>query len=175
MAKPRRHADDFVVLARYIDHRISGWIEYKVEDWMGLMINREKTRIVNLRDSSASLDFLGYTFRYDRDLKGRDRKYLNVLPSKKALAAERVTLREMTSARMCYKPIPQLIAEINEHLRGWANYFSQGYPRGAYRHINQYVRQRLCIHLRRRSQRPWHPPDGVSAYQQLQRLGLLYL
>lgn len=174
-AKLVRYADDFVVLARYIDHRISGWIEYKVEDWMGLMINREKTRIVNLRDSSASLDFLGYTFRYDRDLKGRDRKYLNVLPSKKALAAERVTLREMTSARMCYKPIPQLIAEINEHLRGWANYFSQGYPRGAYRHINQYVRQRLCIHLRRRSQRPWHPPDGVSAYQQLQRLGLLYL
>ena len=26
----------------------------------------------------ASLDFLGYTFRYDRDLKGRGHKYLNV-------------------------------------------------------------------------------------------------
>jgi len=39
--------------------------------------------VVDLREEGASLDFLGYTFRYDRDLKGRDRKYLNVIPSKK--------------------------------------------------------------------------------------------
>ena len=29
---------------------------------------REKTRIVDLKEEGASLDFLGYTFRYDLDL-----------------------------------------------------------------------------------------------------------
>ena len=46
------------------------FIETKLEGWMGLKINREKTRIVKLREAGASLDFLGYTFRYDRDLNG---------------------------------------------------------------------------------------------------------
>ena len=38
-----------------------------------LEINREKTRVVDLREEGASLDFLGYTFRYDRDRQGRER------------------------------------------------------------------------------------------------------
>src|SRR5437867_12651457 len=38
---------------------------------MGLERNREKTRIVDLKQVGASLDFLGYTFRYDRDRHGR--------------------------------------------------------------------------------------------------------
>ena len=142
---------------------------------MSLTINPEKTRIVDLRQPGTGLDFLGYSFRFYRDLKGRGHRYLNMSPSKKALAQEWAALREMTAPRMCLKPIPTLIAEINTHLRGWSNYFSQGYPRQAYRHINHYVRERLCIHLKRRSQRPWHPPEGVTVYAQLRRMGLTYL
>jgi RNA-directed DNA polymerase len=41
--------------------------------------------VVDLKEQGASLDFLGYTFRYDRDLKGRDRRYLNLFPWEKAL------------------------------------------------------------------------------------------
>jgi len=170
-----RYADDFVVLARYIDQRITGWIEAKIEGWLGLEINREKTRVVNLRRVGESLDFLGYTFRYDRDLYGRDHRYLNVVPSKKALAREREKLREMTSARMCFKPIPILVGEINEHLTGWSNYFVWGYPRKAFRQINGYVRKRLYRHLSRRSQRPWRPPAGTTYYAQFARMGLIYL
>jgi hypothetical protein len=47
-----------------------------------------------------------------------------------------------------------------------------GYPRRAFRDINAYVRERLTQHVRRRSQRPFRPPKGVSYYQQFQRLGL---
>ena len=36
-------------------------------------------------------------------------------------------------------------------------------------------RDRLVQHLRRRSQRPFRPPEGVTYYEQLQKLGLLYL
>ena len=142
---------------------------------MGLELNREKTRIVRLKQVSASLDFLGYTFRYDRDRQGRSHRYLNVVPSKKALQKERATLRAMTSSRFCFKPLPTLIAELNRNLQGWAAYFSIGYPSAAYRNLNQYVRQRLRLHLRRRSQRPYRAPKGVSLYDHLQALGLRYL
>jgi RNA-directed DNA polymerase len=174
-AKLVRYADDFVVVARYIDGRIGGWIERTLEGWMGLVINRDKTRVLDLREPGVSLDFLGYTFRFDRDLRGRDCRYLNLCPSEKALAREREKLRAMTAPCMGLKPIPELIDEINGHLRGWANYFGQGYPRRAFRQINSFTRERLSRHLRRRSQRPWRPPDGVSVHEQLKRMGLIYL
>ena len=40
-----------------------------MEGWLGLMINRGKTRVVALATGEA-LDFLGYTFRYERDQQG---------------------------------------------------------------------------------------------------------
>jgi RNA-directed DNA polymerase len=170
-----RYADDFVVMAHYQGKDLVEFIESKLEGWMGLTLNREKTRIVNLREAGSSLDFLGYTFRYDRDLKGRPMKYLNVMPSKKSLAKERRALRRMTDKTMCFKPLPRLIWELNRHLKGWANYFSYGYPALAYREINRYVQLRMAAHLKRRSQRAYRPPQGVSLYSQLRKMGLEYL
>ena len=167
-----RYADDFVVLARYQGDRLVSWIEQTLEERMDLTVNRAKTRVVNLKTPGESVDFLGYTFRYFRDLRGRKHQYLNVYPSKKALARERQRLREMTSSHMCFMPIPDMIARINRHLAGWANYFSYGYPRMAKRHINHFVYNRLVTHLRRRSQRPFRPPNGVSFYRHLISLGL---
>jgi RNA-directed DNA polymerase len=174
-ARMVRYADDFVVMAHYQSKKLVDYIEDKLEGWMGLQINREKTRIVDMKQEKASLDFLGFTFRYDRDLKGRNKYYLNVTPSQKALQRERDRLRQMTSASMCFKPIPALIGDVNRHLLGWANYFSFGYPRVAFRKINWYARYRLFIHLRRRSQRPFRPPEGVSMYECLKQMGLVYL
>jgi RNA-directed DNA polymerase len=174
-AKLVRYADDFVVLARYQGTRLTGWIESKLEGWLGLEINREKTRVVKLKEEGASLDFLGFTFRYDEDLKRRGWRYLNVRPSEKALKKEREKLHEMTNHRQCFKPIPELIAGLNRHLKGWKNYFDFGYPRQAFREINTYIRYRLKQHLRRRSQRPFRPPEGVTYYQQIQRLELVEL
>ena len=172
-AKLGRYADDFVVLARYQGGRLVGWIESKLEGWLGLEINRDKTRVVELREKGASLDFLGFTFRYYDDLKGRGWRYLNVSPSAKALQKEREKLHEMTDHRQCRKPIPELIEEVNRHLKGWANYFDFGYPRMAFRGINWYVSRRLEQHLRRRSQRPFRPPEGVTYYAQLRKLGMV--
>jgi RNA-directed DNA polymerase len=174
-AKLVRYADDFVVLARYQGSRLTGWVETKLEGWLGLEINREKTRVVNLKEEGASLDFLGFTFRYQDSLQAGRGRYLHVGPSAKALKKERKKLHEMTNHRQCFQPIPELIERMNRHLKGWRNYFDFGYPRRAFREINTYTRDRLTQHLRRRSQRPFRPPEGVSFYRQLQRLGLVYL
>lgn len=170
-----RYADDFVIMARYQGRRLISWIEYTLEQWMDLEINRDKTRVVNLKEVGASLDFLGYTFRYDLDLRGRDHRYLNVIPSKKVLKRERDKLREMTDSSQCFKPIPVLIDQLNRHIKGWSNYFCFGYPRKAFRQINSFVRNRLAVHLRRRSQRPFRSPEGKTLYGHLKDMGLIYL
>ncbi|MGH9720327.1 MAG: group II intron maturase-specific domain-containing protein [Bryobacteraceae bacterium] len=64
----------------------------------------------------------------------------------------------MTDSQQCFKPIPVLIAELNRHLKGWAEYFSFGYPTSVHCEIERYVQGRLIQHLQRRSQRPYRPP-----------------
>lgn len=169
-----RYADDFVVLARYQGQRLINFVEWTIEKRLGLEINRQKTSVVKLKEGE-SLDFLGFTFRYDLDRFGRGTRYLSVVPSKKALARERDKLRDMTKSCMCFKPIPTLIGDVNRHLKGWANYFDFGHPRAAFRHVNSFVYRRLSCHLRRRSQRRFRPPKGTTVYGHLQKLGLIRL
>jgi len=167
-----RYADDFVILAKYVGGRIDNFVEQWLQGRFGLTVNRDKTRTVNLNEPGESLDFLGYMFRYDRDLQGRPHKYLNLCPSQKAMQRERDKLREMTGPKRCFVPIPALIAQINEHLRGWSNYFKAGYPRQTFRQINRFVQERLARHLQRRSQRPYRPAADSTWYAQLLKLGL---
>jgi RNA-directed DNA polymerase len=166
-----RYADDFVVMARYQGARIDEWIANRLEDWLGLSINREKTSVVRLKQGE-SLDFLGFTFRYDRDLLGRGNDYLNIVPSKKTLKKAREAIREKTGPGMCFKPTPAVVKDLNTYLKGWCGYFQYGYPRKAFRDLGLYCRKRMVTHLNRRSQRKYHRPEGMSHYKYLQHLGL---
>jgi RNA-directed DNA polymerase len=171
-AKLVRYADDFVVLARYQSRRLIDWIEGTLEGRFQLTINREKTRIVAMRQPGASLTFLGFTLRYDHDRYGRGRTFLNVFPSAKAQARAREKLRELTDHRRCSVPIPEIIDEVNRWQRGWGNYFRHGHPGRVFASLNGIVQNRMRRHLKRRSQRHLRPPEGVSFYAYLQRLGL---
>jgi RNA-directed DNA polymerase len=174
-AKMVRYADDFVILARHQGRRLIEWTESLLEGRFKLTINRDKTRVVDLKEPGESLDFLGFTLRYDRDLRGRSHRYLNVFPSKKAMAKAREQLRELTGRRRRMLPIPHMVGSVNRWLRGWSNYFRHGYPRTAFREINWFTCCRLIRHLERRSQRPFRRPEGVSFYAHLQALGLRLL
>jgi len=167
-----RYADDFVILAKFMGGRIERFVEQTLQGRFGLTVNREKTRTVKLHKPGERLDFLGYMFRYDRDLQGRPHRYLNLCPSSKSMQRERDALREMTGPEQCFKPISALIGRINTHLKGWGNYFAKGYPSDAFHQINSFVRERLTRHLKRRSQRKFRIGGTSSWYEQLQRLGL---
>lgn len=169
-----RYADDLVILARYIGPALQGWIERTLEARMGLQVNRAKTQVVALQTDGGSIDFLGFTVRYARSRRD-GRAYLQVAPSRKALVRERARLRELTSSRWCWQPVPDLIRTLNRHLAGWANYFRFGQSRVAFRAINCAVQTRLRAHLGRRSQRPYRLPQGTSYYRPLADLGLVYL
>lgn len=171
-----RYADDFVVMAKYVSGRLQGWIETVLEGRLDLEINREKTSVVNVSDEGSCLDFLGYSFRYDRSLHGRGGKYLNRFPSKKSLAKARDAIRELTAKRLGGLPIGLVVRRLNRFLIGWSTYFGTGYPRKAFRSINQFVQQRLQRHLQRRSQRSLQPPKGMSWYSFIyDRLGVVQL
>ena len=174
-AKLVRYADDFLVLARYQGERLQASVEGFIEGRMGLTINREKTRVVKLNEEGASLDFLGYTFRYDRDLHGGEHRYLNVVPSAKSVAREKERLRELTDHHHCFQPLPAMIEQINRQTAGWKNYFNFGYPRKALREINHFVTERLIRHTQRRSQRPMKPKESESYPGFFKRLGLKLL
>jgi RNA-directed DNA polymerase len=169
-----RYADDFVILARHQGQRLRDWVEQTLEGRFKLTINREKTRVVNLEQAGSDLSFLGFTFRYDRDLHGRNRRYLNVFPAKKSIIRLREKLRRLLAANPV-TPIPTLIGWVNRLLSGWKQYFSWGYPRMAFPAVNHYTVLSLTRHLQRRSQRPFRSPEGGSYYAQLQRLGLRLL
>jgi RNA-directed DNA polymerase len=172
-AKLVRYADDFVILAHAIGARMTDYLG-KVLDRLGLQLNRDKTRIVNLRKKGESLDFLGYTFRFDRSLFGTGR-YLNVGPSTKSLNRVRERLRGLTSSSR-QLPLEAVLGQVNRFLKGWSNYFSFGYPGVAFRKVNWYVQVRLRRFLLTRSQRRCKQLDGhPSLYQGLRAAGLIYL
>lgn len=173
-AKIVRYADDFVVLARHLGTRVRAWIEDTLEGRFRLTMNREKTRVVKMHQPGASLDFLGFTFRYERDLFGRNRRYLRVEPSKKAERRLREKVREQTGPRWNWMPLPMLIGRLNQTLRGWCAYFRHGHPHRVFHRLDGYVLLRLWRHLRRRSQRRYRPPAHEPLCAHLRRIGLQF-
>ena len=173
-AKLIRYADDFVIMAKYITDRTVDWIEENIENVLKLTINKEKTSIVNLNRSGDQLNFLGYTFRKDKDLKGNPWLYLNMFPSKKAVDKFKENLRkELRDNRV---PFPLVIMSINQKTRGWKEYFKLGYPRKACRDINYFLQGLLKKSLEKRSQRKRRVRrNGESYYSAFKRGGLVYL
>jgi len=174
-AKLVRYADDFVILARYQGKQLCEWVETKLESWLKLTINREKTKIVHLNEKGESLDFLGFTLRFDRSLFDKRQAYLNVFPSKKSLQSMRQKVRKLTEGSMRVAPIPILIGALNRRLLGWKNYFKYGYPSKAFEQTNWYVMQQVKSNLRRRSQRAYKFKPGRSCYIQIREFGLVAL
>jgi hypothetical protein len=76
-----RYADDFVLMGKKINGEVEPYLK-KLLSRMGLSLNTGKTRKVNVKENS--MDFLGFTIRYDGDLKGGNHKYLNICPGRKS-------------------------------------------------------------------------------------------
>lgn len=173
-AKIVRYADDLVVMARYLGTRVRTWIEDTLEGRFRLTINREKTRVVKMHQPGASLDFLGFTFRYEHGWSERTRRYLRVEPSRKAENRFREKVHEQAGPRWGWTPLPNLIGRLNQTLRGWCAYFRHGHPHRVFYRLDGYVLKRLWQHLRRRSQRRYRVPANETLCAHLQRLGLQF-
>ena len=147
-----RYADDFILLARKIPQHCIEYL-HSMLNRMGLEVNEEKTRLVNVQ--AEPFDFLGFTFRYDRDLFVKNRKYLNIIPRKKSAQALRTKIREYLH-RNGHKNPAELTKGLNPILRGWMNYYSitkVSYPQMEKRKLRWYMMESLHRYYRRKSQR----------------------
>jgi RNA-directed DNA polymerase len=167
-----RYADDFIVLMRFRSAQTEEFIRDKLERWMGLEINKEKTRVVDLTKKGNSIDFLGFRMRYVKSKFGSG-QYFKVEPKERALAKAKETIRLKLSSKNNFKPVKNVIGEVNRFLIGWAGYFSLGNPFDTFAKLDHFVEERLRRHLQKRSQRGYRKGDGQTWYQVFRGMGLI--
>ncbi len=164
-----RYADDFVILfARKEDAELGlRLVKAKLQE-LGLALNTEKTKIVDLRDGKEGFDFLGFHHRQSMSKKFRKR-YTLKSPKKEAVKKLKQTVRKETSMRTTLVlPLEEIVKRINPTLRGWMNYFKFGNSTRVFHSIDSYVHERLALWLakkRRKSGRRWKTDFTYEKYK----------
>ncbi len=145
-----RYADDLVILVDW--HRRHDWLLKAVHRRLreelaklGLRLNEDKSRIVDLRQGEA-FGFLGFDFRRVRSVRGVWRA--QVTPKLTQRTALLGKLRDVFRRHQS-QPVRRVIAEINPILRGWANYFRIGNASRCLAYVRLWVEQRVRRHLMR--------------------------
>ena len=147
-----RYADDFILMARKIPKQSLDYLQLLL-DKMELSVNEEKTHLLNAMEES--FNFVGFTFRYDRDLFGKRTKYLNIVPRKES--EEKIRFKVKEYLRKNGHKNPQIVSnDLNRIIRGWLNFITidrVSYPRKAKRKLRWYLSQKLYRFYQRNSQR----------------------
>ena len=139
-----RYADDLVILcatrteAEAAYGVLTAWVETQ-----GMSLHPEKTRIVNMHETGAGFDFLGYHFERTRQGK------LSRWPRRKSMAKLKVRLRGLTH-RANGRSLAETIMKINRITRGWYGYFQHS-NRWTFIELDGWIRGRLRAILRKRA------------------------
>jgi hypothetical protein len=87
---------------------------------LGLSLNEQKTRVVDARRECFA--FLGFSLRIRVSWK-TGRSYPHVEPSKQLAQKIRTRLTTLAQRRRSPAPLPVVMAQVNEALRGGVGYF----------------------------------------------------
>ena len=170
-----RYADDFVIVSR--TEEAAREAHRRVETvltGLGLTLHPEKTRVVDLSDGSNGIDLLGFHHRKVESWRGREWRYLQSWPSRRAMQTVRDRIKAITAGRQRLStPIQEIVAEVNQVLRGWGGYFRSGNATRQFRQVDRYVRERLGLFLSKKVGRSGrgrgrHPAEyfaGIGVYR----------
>ena len=164
-----RYADDFVILfARKEDAELGLRLVNAKMIELGLTLNTEKTKIVDMRDGKKGFDFLGFHHRQSMSKKYKKR-YTLKFPKKSSVKKFKQTIKEKTAMRTTLVlPIDEIIERINPILRGWMNYFKFGNSSKVFHSIDSYIHERLALWLakkHRKSGRRWKTDFTYEKYK----------
>ena len=133
------YADDFVILCRGPAESARAVME-KMMQKLKLTVNQQKTRICKVPEET--FDFLGYTLgQCYRARSGQ--AYIGSKPSNQRIARICEEISQMTQRQWCWKETEELVGELNQVIKGWANYFRLGSVSKAYRAVDSHTRHRL--------------------------------
>ena len=168
-----RYADDVVVLcptkarAQILYRRIE-----VILTGLGLRINEEKSKVVQLKEGFSFLGFhftSGYSYR-------KMKQAVVKFPSAKATKSIKRNIKVVLKKNRLGADLKEVVEMVNPKLRGWANYFQAG---NSYRHfceVQEYATEQLRLFLRKRYQgkrnRGYRRFPNWFLYN---RLGLLYI
>jgi RNA-directed DNA polymerase len=139
-----RYADDLVILCSTREEAEAAYGMLKAwVDTQEINLNPEKTRIVNMNETGAGFDFLGYHFDHTRQGK------IDRWPRNKSMAKLKDTIRKLTH-RANGKSMDETIARINRVTRGWYGYFKHS-NRWTFTEVDGWIRGRLRAILRKRA------------------------
>ena len=151
-----RYADDWVVTCRTRTEAERVLAEAtKILATLGVVLNREKTRIVHVRDG---FEFLGYKIkRGSRPLRLPSEKIrsgarsgaLYAIPRQKSIQHFKDQIRRRTR-RKAPVSTRELIDEINPVIRGWGLYYCKAHVRKLFHQLDRWVVRRLWSHRHRR-------------------------
>lgn len=141
-----RYADDAVILCRGDTAPAMAVLE-TVLTRLELTLNREKTHVVDAR--RQAFDFLGFSIKWARSRRTGN-GYPHVEPSRRAERRIKARIKELTARRRTPVPMPRMITEVNQVLRGWSGYFHYGNCTKAFGRVRWFTEERVRTQLRRR-------------------------
>jgi len=142
---PLNYADDFVILSRGRATEALEWTRQTMRR-LGLTLHEAKTRIVD--GDEESFDFLGYTYGPEKSRKD-GHWYLSAKPSNQSVKRVKAAVHKLLRPGN-QEPWPEVVNQLNEILRGWANYFGYGTRLVRFRAVDQYVLRSVRDFLGRR-------------------------
>ena len=114
---------------------------------LGLQLNETKTKTGNAWE--GSFDFLGFEIRMNRSYRS-GKSYPHVQPGKKAVKRIKAKLTELTGKNRTPFPLPVIVQQVNQVLRGWSGYFHYRNCTKVLGGVRWHTDERLRTHLRKR-------------------------
>jgi len=173
-----RYADDLLVMCatRQEAEYALGLLTSLLAE-LGLEPKMAKTRIVHLEEGGEGVDFLGFHHRWVRAYSQHSRRvmFLARWPSDKAMQRVRNRVRELTPRSRQLVPIEVIVEDLNQVLRGWANYFRYGNSARHFAKVREHALERLVLQVAGRHHRSRRYGWSVVAFQSPNQLGLIDL
>jgi RNA-directed DNA polymerase len=163
-----RYADDMMIFAEKGIEKGVKILEHYVNR-LGLSINKEKTKRLNLKEDKK-VEFLGFQFHRVQNKKTKKRLIL-VSPSPKSLKKGRERVRKTVNHKLPLNIHDQVI-NVNKFLTGWTNYFRLGNSSKALSSMNDYVRKRLRRTIQRHKGKRGYGWNNISSEDIYDRLKL---